>query len=494
MRPSHLRFCVVLIAIAAITNSGEAEVIRLKNGMELHGEIIRFDAETGITFKRCENGGIIELRWEHLIEEDVIAIKAAHGYGDLEAEPIYVRAKKLLLATGDYVIGVQVESSHPGVVTLHRLGKNYDYVPSHIEDIENVEVEAQEVYTAQELYEQKIAESFPETALDHFKLAIYCESVTIYSRALEHYEMTAELDSEFKPNIVAAKIHRMGIKQSEKEATELLNEIRNRLYKKKFEPALKLCDTFARSFPQSQQLSDLDKLRSRIITKRHDYYQHKIMPDYFSWMGRIAYKMAADRSINLDDALSYARDKLGEDIKKKLAESYGMEMEEVADLWANRTGGMTRTATYGMGTFILGEQAKKIPEVLKEEDEEEDETVGKKRPATLDEKLKQRIEELKKEREKQVKNRRPRLNIENIGQTKDQWWRNADNDSRKQFLIAFFAENSDDICYRKVRLRPCATCCGKGWFFYFFRSEDAPTQEPCYVCKTLGVERIVVFK
>lgn len=490
MNSAWIRIIAAMVLSAFFGLSASGEIIRLKNGVELHGEVLEFDAERGVVVQRYDNGGVVELLWEHILEQDVEKLKVARGYGGMEAEPILIRAKRLLLASGDYVIGVQVESSRPGVLTLHRNGKNYDFLQSQVRDIESVEVEAQEVYTAQELYDQKVQESLPETALDHFKLAVFCESVAFYERALEHYTLAVEQDPDFKPDVVAQKIEQMQVKQSEADATALLNDIRNRLYKKQFAKAFTMCDTFEETYPDSRQMGELEKLRGRIAKKRHDHFKQKILTDYFSYMDRIAYKVAQNRELELEDALAYARDEMGADVINKLSEVYVMEVEEVTELWQNRRGGRSRTSTYGTGTFILGEEAKDIPETEAEEEGEEE----AEQPATLDEKLKKKIEAIKKERAKQVGKKRSRLQLDDIGQTPDQWWRNSPTEDRQQFVICFFAEKSGEVKVQRVKFRSCHSCAGKGWFEYFSASEEEQRREPCPVCKTLGIVRIVTYK
>jgi len=481
------------LAVLTLPAVGRGEIIRLKNGVELHGELTRFEPEVGITVERYDNGGVVRLRWEHIIDADVRAIKAAHGYSDMEAEAIMVRAKKLLLATGDFVIGVQVESTRPGVVTLHRHGKDYDYLHNQVKGIETVDVEAQEVYTAEELYEQKLKEVFPETALDHFKFGVFCESIAYYVRALEHFQLAAELDPEFKPDLVALKIDQMGIKQSESTATEMLSTIKNRLYKKQFKRALVLCDSFVEDFPDSRQMGELEKLKAQILTKRSAYYQQKILSDYFSYMEPIAFKIATERTLELEDCMVYARDEMGLDIQKKLADIYGMEIEEIEELWANRKGGRARTVSYGTGTFVLGEEAKTLPE-KNSGDAEGDEKKEQEKPSSLDERLKERLEKIKAEKAKLAKKRKTKLQIDDIGQSPEQWWRNAEIKTRKNFLTAYFAEKSGAVRVERVKFRNCHHCNGKGWLEYFSSGDEEDSREPCPVCKTLGIIRIVVFK
>ncbi len=489
MKPAAIIPAVLFLALSLFVPAGFGEIIRLKNGVELHGEVTAFDPEIGVTVKRFDNGGVVHLRWGHILDADVKALRRDRGYTDEEAKPILIRAKKLWLSSGDYFVGIQVESPQPGMIAVKRLGKVYTFRQPQVRNMETIEVEKQEIFTLDELYQEKVAEGLPETALDHYNLAIYCESVTDYARALEHLQQTAELDSQFKPDVISRKIEQMDVKIREKDATELLNEIRNRIYKKRFEAAFALCDKFVEENPDSGQMTELEKLKALAMIKRHDHYQNRILTDYFSYTDRIAYKVAGDKELKLEDALAYARDEMGSDIRKKLAEVFKMEIAEVDELWLNRKGGRSHNATYGTATFILAEDAKRVPETETEEEE-----TKKEEPTTLDENLKKRIEKIKKEREKRAKKRRSRLRIDDIGQSPEQWWKNANVGSRKQLLIAYYAEYSGDMKIVRVKFQNCSTCSGKGWFEYFSSNEEEQNKEPCTICKTLAIVRIVVFK
>jgi len=481
---------VAALGLAVFAGPAPGEIIRLRNGIEVHCEVLKFDAENGVTIRRCDNGGVVALRWEHIIDADVAALKAARGYTDMEPEPILIRAQRLFLASGDHVIGVQIESARPEAITLRRLGKDHTYLQSQVTAIETIEVEARAVYTLGELYEQKIGAAMPRTALDHFKLAVFCESVADYARALEHFRTAAKLDPGFKPDLVAHKIERMHVKQAETGATGLLDEIQNKLYRKKFALALELCDRFAADFQGSRQRGELENLRGAIAKKRHAHFQQQILGDYFIFMDRIAMKIASDRTISYGNAIGYTQREMAADIRAALAKRYGMEIDEIDDLWQNRGDAHLRSATYGAGTFILGNRSALLPREQQEREEKEEE----KKAATADEQLRRKIEKLKQARALQLQQqKRFRSYLPDVGRTMVQWWLTSSVRDRKQHLCAYFAEYSDDLQIRRVRFPECATCAGRGWFEYFPRGEDVKTRDPCPICKTLGFERMVYF-
>lgn len=469
------------------------EIIRLKSGIELHCEILDSSEERGVTVRRLDNNGVVDLRWEHMLDADARKIKYACGYTGEDADPIRIRAKRIWLRNGTFEDGLICESDRPGTFCLRRKGKFYYFNPNQVKDVENVQLEAQAVYTLEELYRQQVDEKTPETPQDFFNLGVFCESVTYYAKALEIYQQVRELDSEYRADVINRKIGLMEAKLEEADATALLDDVRNLIYRRNFARALQRIEEFDEAFPDSVQTADKDRLKTEAIRKRHDYYQQRILTDYFTYMDRLANRIAADRSISLDDALEIAANELGAAIRDKLAEDvYKMPVSEVESLWTNRRGGSQRTSSYGTGTFILGaDRARQMPG---EEVEQAEEVTEEPEATTLDERLKKRIAEIRKQKSKEKQKKRSYVRLEEIGKTPDQWWATESVANRKRFLVAFFAEESEDLKVLRVHLNPCRNCNGAGWLEHLSTSGEEDQKIPCEVCKTLAVERTVFFK
>ncbi len=469
------------------------EIIRLRNGVELQCEILECSEERGLKVRRLDNGGVFDLRWEHILEVDAKAIKYARGYSDEEAKPIMVRAKRVVLRNGTYEDGIQVESDRPGTFCLRRKGKRYYFLQPEVDKIQNVDLEAKDVYTLEELYRKKLEESPPETVNEYFALGVYLESVTYYEKALELYQQVCKLDPEFKPDVIAQKVRVMTAKIEEKDATEYIDAIKGLIYRHRFALALERILAFDEKFPDSMQKGYLEKLKSETLVKRSAHYQQKILTDYFTYMDRAAHKIASNDAITLEDALQFAAEEMGPAIRQKLADDvYKISIEEVEEIWENRKRGAPRTASYGTGTFILGpDRAKTLPDLSGEEAEKKAEE--KKEVKTLDERIKKRIEDIKKQKAKLRGKRKSKVRMDDIGRSPEEWWASESISNRKRFLIAFYAEESGDMRIQRVRLNPCIHCAGKGYLERMATAGSEDQKEPCEVCKTLGIERTVVF-
>src|SRR6185503_4947023 len=134
-----------------------------------------------------------------------------------------------------------------------------------------------------------------------------------------------------------------------------IDDIRNRLYKKQFDEALDAVTAFRERYPHSRQLGELAVLEGDIGRQRLDYYSAKVISDYFSFLGKTISEVARQDGMTIGGAMELLQDGVHPAIIKRLAESYSMGEEAIEDLWAKRSGGSVRTAGYGSGTFILGE-------------------------------------------------------------------------------------------------------------------------------------------
>ena len=113
---------------------------------------------------------------------------------------------------------------------------------------------------------------------------------------------------------------------------------------------------------------------------------------------------------------------------------------------------------------------------------------------TLDERLRQRIEEIKKQQAKMQGMKKSRVRMDEIGRSPEGWWKTETMANRKRFIIAYYAEESGDMKILRVKFNPCPHCAGRGYLEQYGASGEEDKKIPCEVCKTLGFERTVVFK
>lgn len=486
-RPLAAALLLLLLLLAPVAS---AEIIRLRDGSLVHGEIVAFDEALGVTIERVDDGGVVSLRWEHLDAGETRRIKAARGFTGEEPEPYRVPVTHLILKNGTTETGVLVDDGRRDTYALHRRGRVDAFPRNFVRRLETGHADGLEVYAPEDLYGVILDDlGAPADASGHFALAVACEGAGLYERAREHYLVVQELDPGLKAELVATRLDRLAIRIEDAEETAFLAEIRGRLYRAQYEKALEMVDAFDALYPDSRQQGERDLLVDEILRRRNDHYQERIVSDYFSFLGKSLTEIARKEGMTMDVVQQLAEESVHEEIVGRLANAYGVERDVVEQMWGARSGGSLRTRSYGTGTFILGDDALEWYE--DEEESAEDVALGE------DGGFEQQIEEVLKRRQQEASQRqtasRSSTRYEDVGLTADEWWAQASFDERLDWVTAYFAEKAGTLTIVRAKPRPCRTCDGVGEVdSYNDRGEIQ--RLTCPTCKSLEIERLVSFR
>jgi hypothetical protein len=484
----------LLAALTALMLLLPAEIVRLRDGTLVHGEIENFDEGQGFTLRRADTGGLLELRWEHLGPSEVRRIKEARGFTGDDSQPYLVSAVHLVMHNGTTETGLLVDDGRRDVYTLRRRNGTDSFPRQYVRSVESGKVEGLSVYAPDELYQVILDEQgAPNDAAGHLRVAVACEGAGLYELALEHYQSVQQLDPALKADLIAARIERARIRIEDKAETAVLDEIRNRLYKGDFDEALALAEQFKQDYPASRQLGDLAKLQGDVGRQRRDHYADRIVSDYFSFLGKIIGEIARKDEMTLGVALESLDSAVHPEVIRKLAAAYNMTDEGVEQMWAGRKPGSVRTSGYGTGTFILGKQ-KALNWITGEgAGADEPEAVV---DAEAEDDLEDRIEKLLKKRQdeaaKRAKDSAAGQDLSE-GITPDEWWTAATTDDRARFLTAYFAEFSKQLELLRTKPRNCRVCEGVGTLEMINEKGEIEART-CLTCKGLKYERLVNYR
>ncbi|HTE05602.1 MAG TPA: hypothetical protein VK824_05345, partial [Planctomycetota bacterium] len=334
-----------------------AEIVRLRDGTLVHGEITDFDEAGGFTLVRADNGGRVRLRWEHLPPAEVARLKESRGFTGEDPQPWLVDVVHLVMKNGTTESGVLVDDGRTDAYTLRRRNGTDSFPKQYVRTVETGRADGLSIYAPDDLYLEMVASlGAPVTAAQHFALAVACEGAGLYQQAQDHYAAVQQLDPKLKADLIAARLPRLSIKVEDKAETAFLDDIRNRLYRKQFDEALGMVAQFRKQYPASRQLGELVALEGQVGRERRDFYAAKIVSDYFSFLGKALNEISRRDGMTLGAAISLIEESVHEDIIRRIATSYRTSPEQAAQLWTARHGGSVRTSSYGTGTFVLGEQ------------------------------------------------------------------------------------------------------------------------------------------
>jgi hypothetical protein len=467
-----------------------AEIVQLRDGTLVHGEIVDFDESSGITIERVDNGGVVSLRWDHLSAAEVQRIKASRGFTGEEAQLYTVPVTHLILRNGTTESGIRVDSPRADYISLRRRGSVDSFPKNQVASVQSGRMEGRQVLTPDELYLRLIDEQGePVDAVSHFNLGVACEGAGLLELAETHFLTTTGLDPDLKSDLLRSKLAWLAIKIEDAAETEALQAIDHRLYRKQFELAAEMAASFRDDYPDSRQMSDLLELEAEIGRRKRAHHGKGITSAYFGMLDKRLARLARDPNLTLDVARELLETAVHEELMTSLADDFRMSPETVQELWDLRKGGSVRSYNYGTGTFILGKQ--RALEFGRFEDDE-DEIVDPE--AEIEEEFDDLVERVKRQRQQQAAKRqsagRGFGGLEDQGPTSDEWWDRQSTDTKLRWLLAYYSESSGQLRVIEARPRNCRHCDGVG-YLEGVNEDEKVIQITCPVCKDLKVERLV---
>jgi hypothetical protein len=454
--------CAVLTAASALSAeahqsaSKDVEMIRLRTGVFQWGVVEDHSTES-LTFRRLDTGGLVTLPWSMVEDKQSLELRTLYGYVDITGDEILVPAEMLVLADGREVIGLVQGRTEDAI--LYQTQGGQLQIPKRLvrNHIVGLQVPALDIYSKEHLYTERERSSDLESAESQFEVARYCERILDFPHALEHYQAAAELDPNFKTKEIQAIVARVQQKVDSQEQVDFLANVDHLKRRKRFDEALNELAIFDATYEDSPLRSDRLRLEDKIIKSRADYMRTEVSRSWFSWMGRLA--AAAGRELNFEEALSYVDETLSEEIVKNVTETMrkkwlDLEEDQVRQFFIERKALRWKPASYGHGTWLLGEEdALKggVAEVLAEEPE----TARDKERAAQAEKINKWL------RNQQMA-KRSRKSEEDLDEIENAWSL-MQSSARRNWIIAYYAENAGDLEVRsQPELQNCSECGGTG--------------------------------
>lgn len=462
-----LRATVLWLLVPVLGPMLAAQTLQLADGKVLLGKVETADGD-GLRVRRLDNGGQLDLRWDHLSPASALAVKKQFDLAGDTHDEVLVRADEVeyvLNGSVQTVIGKVVEQT-PEQLVVQQKGVPFRVPRSELRAIRKVDVPVTQVYTKDEFYLMRSAELQPGTSADkHMLLAEELIKVRDYDHAAEHLQKAKELGNSADPQKLEATLQRLQRYKEAAKERELLDQIqaaRSRAQLADFEKGKKLIVQFEKDFPQSKLKADFDLEKKRFQDARTRYLTEQVADHWRRSIQIVADKKVADAATTLQAAREYAEGKMTDDIAARLAQQFRIEAQEVKDLWGGRdkfsVGKRTEHFTYGLGSWILGEE-----KILKGTQ------VGKAKekadPAKPDDSGRE-VERLA----RLFREAMERRNTAAQGQqgasrklTEEDWWRQASRVERTGWLRAYYAEfGSGQMVLTYQSVAECVSCYAEG--------------------------------
>ncbi|MBI3817716.1 MAG: hypothetical protein HY286_03410 [Planctomycetes bacterium] len=460
MIPILLNTLAAFFALAQAPQ-GAGDFFPMRDGEILVGEISSHD-EDALDIKRLDNGGLVHLRWSQLAPPFERSLRTRLGYIYDREEEVLVDADELTLADGTKRVGRVVSQTNDQIV-LKDSKSTLSYARSILSGAPGrVRVPALEVYTKDELYNDKLSTIDATTAEGNLDLARYLEQVDDFGRAIQHANEVKKIDPNFHAHELVELLKHLEEKKARQDEIDYLQELESQRSQRHFDKAIMMCTEFAAKFPKSSATTrtDVEKRKKNIAEAKHIYQIDKVWIAYHRAARTVLRVKAVDRKIALDDARSYAR---GGEVRKDILASVLKTLQndfkeiteqDVASLWKDR-GKRAKLdhVGYGRGTFVLGKDGakKNVSNMIGAKTG----AAGKSNPE-LDAMAKKLQAMLQKAQAPQ-----------NINQKQldpaDEWWQVvATAFEREQFLLSTFVEFGGEMQDMIFTARPCVGCGGQG--------------------------------
>jgi len=496
--------------VAAATGTAEeasapTTMLRLRSGDIAFGQILEHDPD-GIRFRNVETGGVLPLPWSVLDPNAADEMRTRYGYVEEQADEVMIDADRIELATGGEVIGRIVNRTDTHL-WVKRAEGTVPLPKTQVRGaITTVQVPALDVFSKEELYQDKAFELGGRLsaggrtgAQAHYELAQYAERLFDFVHALEHYRKAAELDPTFEAAKVKQLIASAERKAALQQQVDHLSRIDLQRARKRYDQAIALLNEFRTLYPDSPLLGDLNKMRERVARSQERDLREEIVRRWHFWAVRIAREAA--RKPTYEEIAAYLDEKMSEDVCQKVTEDVqtiapGIEPDQVRAIWGARSGGKYRTATYGLGTWLLGESAREELDAGKEKEAEAPAGSQSAERKKLEERIKRYLEN-----QRLVRDAAQNQSDED---DPEQFWKEWNWAGRSQWVLAYYAEKSGDMKDLQSRFSNCRECGGTGARDMLFTGSaiNANGQAgkageilvPCPACHTIGIVRRIRYR
>lgn len=487
-----------LVACAVPTGRVAAQSLQLADGSVLLVAVESSDVDgQGLRVRRLDNGGVLDLRWDQLTTASATEWKRRFDLiGDNDDE-LMVRADEVIYLRGgtrQSVVGRITDPSGDPLI-LQAKGIVYPIPRKDLQGARKIEVPATQVYTKDEFYLLRLGEVAPgDSANLHMVLAEDLIRFRDYEHADEHLQKAKQLGNASdtqKLDLLIDRLKRFREAAKELGILEALQVARSRGQLADFEKGRELIAQFEQQYPNSKLKTEFDREKQRFEKARTYFLTQRVADQFRRSIKTVVEKKIAEDGLSLQAAKDYAENQMTDEIVARVQKALSLEADEVRAMWADRAnypvGKRTEHFTYGIGSWVLGEQA-----ILKDTavGKAKEKQAAEDKPAAGEDREIERFAKLL----RQAMERR-RQQQQEAGESKEQtdegWWREAARAEKLSWLRAYYGEFGGQLVVQFASASPCISCYGAGTTPEM-TGEGKMVQTKCFLCQ--GTKWLRSFK
>lgn len=470
-----------------------AQTVQLADGRVLLAEVEPGSASgEGLRVKRLDNGGTLDLRWDHLSPASALELKKRFDLaGDAQEELKMTATAVEYRVNGQKqtLIGVRVESlDTPEHLMLEVKGVQYKVPRAEVSYLRKVEAPVTQVLTKNAFAEERRNALNPGNDAD--KWILFAEDmmkVRDFDHAGEGLDKAKELGNSKNPQHLEALLARLQRFKESAQELKFLEDIRtarNRAQAADFDKGTKLIAQFESKFPATKLKAEFELEKRRFGEARTRYYTSQVAETWRRSIALVAEKTVTDPATTLQSAKDYAQNKMTDDIVARVAATLKLDANEVKQLWGERknnaVGKRTETFSYGVGSWVLGDEA-----ILKgtATGKEIDKQKKDQEPTNPNSKEMERFQKLLKQALDRRRQAVQGQDGEKKEQTDEDWWRQADRGEKISWLRAFYAEFGGQLVVTYATVSPCISCYGEGTVPEI-SGDGKMVRNKCFLCQS----------
>jgi hypothetical protein len=477
-----------LVALAALGAALPAEDLVLVDGRYLHVRVLEA-TDARVKVRMLENDGEIWIPWSLIREDDRRRLRIRYGFEEDESEKVInVEGVRILGKSGaDEWFGVPVApldlQALPETIELWIAGRKETIKREFVRVIEPATIPALKAYSREQLYERKLAERNPaEDDLEgQWDLARFSMLVDYHTKAIEHLMKVKALDPEFEPERVSNYLTRMEFLAKNAEITKAISDAKDHVRSRRFDRAR---TAFAEiiGLPNIPPVlkAHAEQTRDWAEQERAKHFKIEVRRAYFDFLDAKIGKLSRDPKLKMKDAQKELRSDLHKEIIADIASKFGLDPKTEVQKWfEDRVVNVPVTASYGTGSFIVLGVAPGARE--------------------REQQLQQAMARAAAQQRSQQGNNNRQGSFTPEGmkfpkqKTPDEWWKDAESGTKKQWMKAWFAEQCKILKVVSERREDCGRCGAKGTIAF-----DGPQGETIYVtcpdCHGHRYNKAVSFK
>lgn len=485
-------FCLSVFLLG-FQEPGSDEIVRLRDGRLIVGDVVDHDLD-GLQVVSALHGGRYQLEWSDLFPGESDRLKLSFGYAEQTTQPT-VTADRLLLKSGQQFVG-RILTKDNRSISLQQHGNVVTILRSRLAaPPEKVLVPAAEVMTSEQFYNERLLEVDVTNGLRNFEFAQELRAVRAYEKALEHMALAADLASAAEDQALLARVQvatqEIEHKLAHRQEADALDQVREEIHRQRFVKALEILDGFEEKYPNSGLRGEYLDLRDYFLKQRKIGMEKYLISKWFRTALGILKRRSVEQNVDPLSLADWAENEVPVLVRKVLLNDLKKMKEDVDEdeldtLWATRFEHTParHQASFGNGTFILGEDRALAGLVEEESADDQNKTPEMKE---LEARTKRYLENLERQRRKATGDE---------GYGPEDWWRKATSTEHFQWLLAYYAEFSGDFKITRVRFDNCPTCGGVGTIrISQVTAQGAQEQKrKCPTCQGVSKKRAVTFQ